>query len=250
VERTPQQPVVNDFGAIADVYDHLVDWAPYGLWIADLEPRLRRAGLSRGGRLLDAACGTGLSTLPWLERGYRVVGADVSEGMLARCRRRVEAAGHRAELLRRDLLHLDPGRTFDAVVCIHSGLDYILDDGDLAAAFRSMRGCLEPGGLLAFDKCLDEPEFYRRDYGERRNLPGGHVEFRYHWDRAARLMEQRLTLVRATEGRPARTEVLFRLRSTPPNLLVAMVEAAGFEMVEPLKPFTPSDPGIGIFRAV
>ena len=57
---------LNDFDAIADVYDELVDWAPYELWVEELEKRLGRWGLGPGDRLLDAACGTGLSTLPWL----------------------------------------------------------------------------------------------------------------------------------------------------------------------------------------
>jgi SAM-dependent methyltransferase len=241
---------VNDFGAIADVYDELVDWAPYEEWVAGLEPRLVRRGLARGARLLDVACGTGLSTLPWLERGYRVVGVDASATMLARCRRRIEGAGYRAELLCQDVLHLAPGGPFDAAVCMHSGLDYLLDEGDLAAAFRSLRGCLARGGLLAFDKCLDEPVFYRRDYRERRDLSCGRVEFHYHWDRSRRLMEQRCTVVRTRGRGPARTDVLFQLRSTPPDELVAMVEDAGFKMLEPLKQFIPSDPGMGIFRAV
>ena len=248
--REPEAQTVNDFGAIADVYDELVNWAPYEEWVAALEPRLARRGLDPGAWLLDAACGTGLSMLPWLERGYCAVGVDGSDLMLARCRQRLEAAGHRAELLRQDLLHLAPGRLFDAAVCMHSGLDYVPDDHELATAFRSLRGCLRRGGLLAFDKCLDEPAFYRRDYRERRDLSCGRAEFHYHWDRGQRFMEQRCIVVRTRGGGPARTEVLFRLRSTPPDELVAMVEGAGFELVEPPKQFVPSDPGMGIFRAV
>ena len=248
--RDPEAQVVNDFGAITDVYDELVDWAPYDEWIAALERRLARHGLAPGAWLLDAACGTGLSSLPWLTRGYRVVGVDASEPMLERCRQRLEGAGHRAQLVRQDLLHLAPGRVFDAAICMHSGLDYLLDDADLSTAFRSLRGCLRDGGLLAFDKCLDEPAFYRRDYAEYRDLSCGRAEFHYHWDRKLRLLEQRLTVVRTRGVGLARTEMLFRLRSTPPDELVAMVEKAKFELIEPLTQFVPSDPGMGIFRAV
>ena len=243
-------PNVNDFDAIADVYDELVDWAPYERWVAALERRLAQAGLARGAWVLDAACGTGLSTLPWLERGYRVVGVDASESMLQRCRQRLRSAGHQVELIRQDLLHLAPGHLFDAVVCMHSGLDYILDEGDLSAAFRSLRGCLERGGLLAFDKCLDEPAFYRKDYDERRDLSCGRVEFHYHWDRDRRLMEQRCTVMRERGGGSPRTEVIFRLRSVAPEALIALVRRAGFELVAAPRQFIPSDPGMGIFRAV
>jgi len=245
-----REPVINDFGAIADIYDELVDWAPYARWIADLEPRLVRHGLAPGARILDAACGTGLSTLPWLERGYRVTATDGSPPMLERARRRIRDAGHNAPLLHRDLLHLDFHAEFDMALCMHSGLDYLLETADLAAAFRSLRGCLVAGGLLAFDKCLDEPAFYREDYGNMRRLSCGAADFDYHWDREHGMLVQRCTVIRRDGSLPMRSEFVYCLKATPPDELRAMVEAAGFRELEPLKQFTVLDPGIGIFRAV
>ncbi len=239
----------NDFDCIADVYDELVDWAPYERWVGRLERRLRRCGLRRDEALLDAACGTGLSLLPWLRRGYEVVGTDASEPMLERARDRVDKNGYTAELLLQDLTALDIGRTVKAAVCMHSGLDYILDDAELAAAFRSLRGCLEEGGLLAFDKCLDVPDFYRDDYGDFRRIPGGTAEFDYRWDRGRRLLEQRCTVTRAG-GDGRRTEVVYHLKATPPDQLDRMLADAGFEMLERVTTFHVKDPGMGIYKAV
>jgi SAM-dependent methyltransferase len=240
---------INDFGCIADVYDQLVEWAPYEHWTAKLERRLRKHGLTAGAWVLDAACGTGLSMLPWLERGYHVVGADASPAMLARCRAKLAEAGHSAELVEQDLLSLDLDRRFDLTLCTHSGLDYILDDADLERAFRSLRGCLAEGGLFAFDKCLDEPEFYKEDYEDARELAGGHVQFQYRWDRRRRILEQRCTVYRAS-GSPHRTEVVFRLKAVAPEELTEMLERCGFAVVEAPRQFTIRDPGTGIFRAV
>jgi SAM-dependent methyltransferase len=241
---------LNDFDAIADVYDELVDWAPYEKWVGDLANRLSRWGLPPGGWLLDVACGTGLSTLPWLERGYSVVGADASAPMLERAGKRMQDAGFQVELVLQNLLHLDLGRCFDAAVCMHSGLDYVLDDADLAQAFRSLRGCLKRGGLLAFDKCLDQPDFYRTDYSDWHPLSCGSVEFNYHWDRGRHLLEQRCTVKRQGGQSPACTEVVYYLRAVPPGELMAMVVRAGFVVLEPPKQFTIPDPGMGIFRAI
>ncbi len=249
MSETGARETVNDFGAIADVYDELVAWAPYEMWAEGLERRLRRWGLRPGARMLDAACGTGLSLLPWARRGYRVAGVDASEAMLRRARRRLEQEGLTAELIRRDLLGLDPGGSFDAAVCMHSGLDYVLEEADLARAFRSLRGALRPGGLLAFDKCLDEPGFYEPDRTETRRLSCGRARFEYRWHRRRRLMEQRLVVER-TEGEPARTEIVFHLRAVPPDELVAMVLGAGFVLLERPVQFSVHDPGMGIFRAV
>jgi SAM-dependent methyltransferase len=247
------QTCINDFGPIADVYDELVDWAPYDLWSERLEEQLREQGLPPGGWILDAACGTGLSTLPWAQKGYNVVGTDSSELMLARARERLASATDvtgRVDLRRRNLLSLSLGPRFDAAVCMHSGLDYILEDADLAQAFRSLRGCLVEGGLLAFDKCLDVPSFYRDDRSENRALSCGRATFHYRWDRSRRLLEQRCTVTRTDGSLPARTEVVFHLKATPPGELVSMVTQAGFEVLEPPREFTVSDPGTAIFRAL
>jgi len=246
---TDSRPV-NEFDCIADVYDELVSWAPYESWVAELELRLRRHGLKRGAWVLDAACGTGLSSVPWAKAGYRVVGTDISKPMLKRARERARRAGVRIRFRRQDLLQLRPGRLFDAAVCMHSGLDYILEEADLRRAFRSLRGCLKPGGLLAFDKCLDEPSFYREPYAETRPLACGSARLRFRWDRSRRLMEQRCTVLRTDGSGPARTDVVYHLRAVPRDELIAMVVDAGFELLEPPETFTPADPGMGIFRAV
>jgi len=241
---------INDFGLIADVYDELVDWAPYARWTDDLEKRLRGWGLERGDWILDAACGTGLSSLPWAERGYRVVGTDMSALMLRRAEERLRRAGQEAQFLQQDLLHLEPGRLFDAALCMHSGLDYILDPDDLCQAFRSLRGCLVEGGLFAFDKCLDVPSFYRDDCQDTRQLSCGYADFRYRWDRRRKLLEQHCTVTRTDRRPPVRSEVTFLLSATPPDRLLEMVESAGFQMLERPQEFTVGDPGAGIFRAV
>lgn len=241
---------INDFDSVADVYDELVSWAPYERWVQELQERLRRWGLRRGDRILDAACGTGLSTLPWAKAGYRVVGVDESLPMLERARQKAREAGLEVEFAPQDLLSLDLGREFDAAICMHSGLDYLQDDDGLERAFRSLRGCLRRGGLLAFDKCLDEPSFYQDDYDDARRLSCGSAQFQYRWDRSRRLLEQRCTVLRKRGRSPRRTDVVYRLKAVPPDELIAMVLKAGFALLEAPRPFTIPDPGMGIFRAI
>ena len=163
----------NDFDPISDVYEEMVAWAPYGKWVRDLAQRLRRHRLRRGGPVLDAACGTGLSTFPWAESGYRVLGVDRSEPMLALARAKLAGRDLPIRFERSDLLQLDLPGSFDLAVCMHSGLDYILNLERLARAFRCLRSTLRPGGLLAFDKCLDEPGFYREPYSNARPITNG-----------------------------------------------------------------------------
>jgi ubiquinone/menaquinone biosynthesis C-methylase UbiE len=241
---------INDFASIADVYDELVNWAPYAQWVEALHELLQKFGLPDDAWLLDVACGTGLSVLPWLERGCHVMGADVCRPMLDVARARLRDAGRDVVLLEQDMLALAPDRTFDAAICMHAGLDYLLDERDLAAAFVSMRGCLEPGGLLAFDKCLDEPAFYRADYGNRRRISCGAVEFLYHWDRDAAMLVQHCVVTRRDRKPHARTEFTYHLKATRPERLEEMTRAAGFETLRRPRQFEVSDPGFGVYRAV
>ncbi len=243
--------IVNEFDSLADVYDQLVSWAPYEKWVRDLVRRLRRHGLRRGQLVLDAACGTGLSSIPLARAGYRVVGVDRSEEMLGYARGKVLGAGLDIRFVRGELLDLDLPLSFDAAVCMHSGLDYILDLGELARAFRSLRGQLHEGALLSFDKCLNEPGFYREPRTDSRRIRGGTAIFHYSWDRERKFFDQRCVMLRdEPQGRLRRTEVLHRMRAVPADELVAMVEEAGFKLLEPVRQFTVADPGMGIFRAV
>ena len=249
--RTQDSPeTVNDFDSIADVYDELVAWAPYDEWVASLIERMQRYGLPRGGTVLDAACGTGLSSIPFGRRGYRVTGVDRCEEMLAQARQKAEEAALDAAFVCADLLDMDVETRFDAAVCMHSGLDYFLDLNDLSCVFRSLRRHLKPGGLFAFDKCLDEPEFYRAAYTDSRTLSCGTVTFRYSWDKKRKLFDQRCVVMRnGPDGRVRRSEVLHRMRAVEVGELVEMVESAGFRVLEPPVVFTILDPGMGIFRA-
>lgn len=241
---------VNDFGCVADVYDQLVEWAPYELWVDDLERRLRSHGLPEGARLLDVACGTGLSTIPWAQRGYEAVGVDISPDMLERARDRAAECGCSVTFRQGDMLDLQAERPFDAVICMHSGLDYLPDDEALRRAFRSARGCLRQAGLFSFDKCLDEPSFYQDDYSEVRILQGGWARIHYRWNRSRRQLVQRCVVHRTEGQRLGVTVVEYHLSATPPDDLHRWVEEAGFEMLEPVEEFDVPDPGMGIFRAV
>ena len=101
--------------------------------------------------VLDVACGTGLLAAELVGRGYRVVGVDASEEMLARARRLV---GPGVELIRDSLPDLGVDGRFDAVVCTLDGITY-LEPAQLPPAFTSLSDRLRPDGWLVFDVHTD-----------------------------------------------------------------------------------------------
>src|SRR6266542_6880644 len=82
------------YDRFAPHYDAFTAHHDYDTWTTTLEDLARSCGL-RGRRLLDVACGTGKSFLPYLDRGYEVCACDISPAMLERA---AEQAGDRARL--------------------------------------------------------------------------------------------------------------------------------------------------------
>ena len=124
-----------------------------------------------GGRhihtLLDVSIGTGSMTLPLQELGIEVSGSDLSEAMLARCKKKAAAKQRPVELKCGDFRDLScwEDRKFDCVASTGNALGYVSGD-DVLKAVESMDSHVRPGGYLCFDsrnweKILREkPRFY------------------------------------------------------------------------------------------
>ncbi len=94
---------------------------------------LDAAGIARGERVLDVACGTGNAALAAARRGADAVGVDPAEALVAIARDRATASGTHARFIVGDALALPvEGATFDAVVSVFGVI--FAPDGDLAAA--------------------------------------------------------------------------------------------------------------------
>jgi SAM-dependent methyltransferase len=161
------------YDAFADLYDAFTWDHDYERWVSSLEEVAKAHGLT-GDRLLDVACGTGKSLLPWLDRGYQVVGCDLSARMLARAR---EKTDDRARLVVADMRHLPPGEPADLLTCLGDSVNYLLDPGDLPEAFGSAARRLGPGGLYLFD--LNSLRTYREDFSATRRFRRDGWEFRW-----------------------------------------------------------------------
>ena len=70
------------YEALAVSYDRLTDDVSYKAVLDYLESLLRELG-KKPESVLDLACGTGSLSVLLAQRGYRVLGADISEDMLA-----------------------------------------------------------------------------------------------------------------------------------------------------------------------
>jgi ubiquinone/menaquinone biosynthesis C-methylase UbiE len=144
-------------------------WLAAPLFRPWAEATLEKIGLSPGDRVLDIACGTGIVARVARERlggTGRIVGIDVSSGMLAVARAAEPDLDWREG--NASALPLHDGEQFDVVVC-QQGLQFFPDK---RAAAAEMRRALAEGGRLAVATWRSDEEipFFRklRSVAERR----------------------------------------------------------------------------------
>lgn len=135
------------YDTYAPAYEDFNHGYMYERWTGRLLERAEEAGLE-GDRLLDIACGTGLSFVTMLERGWRVTGCDISPAMLEIAK---EKFGDRAELFVADMRELPDIGEFDLIWAINDPLNYLLSVEELEATLDGMRRNLAPAGIALFD---------------------------------------------------------------------------------------------------
>jgi ubiquinone/menaquinone biosynthesis C-methylase UbiE len=189
----------------------------------------RLAGCEPGADVLDVPCGFGRHAVPLAHAGYRIVGVDRSETLLAEARRR--AAGARwPKLVRADYRKLPfADQSFDVAACLFSSLGYLGDEGDTKVLGEIGR-VLRPGGRIVIEtmhRDLLVREFREQDWrlvGEGRLL----LEQRT-FDAVAGVAQTTQTLIDNTGERDSRS---FSVRVYSATELIGMLARAGFGEVK------------------
>ena len=151
------------FDNIAPAYDllnHLMSWGIDRRW---RRKAIDRLGQHAPGRLLDIATGTGDFAILAAQRlnPRHIVGADLSEGMMAQGREKVRKAGLEdvISFQREDCMHLSfADQTFDAVTVAYGVRNF----EDLDTGLREMRRVLKPDGHLLILELAAPPRFPMR----------------------------------------------------------------------------------------
>ena len=124
------------FDTIAPRYDLMNRLMTFGLDQAWRRGAVGSLALAEGALVLDLACGTGDLSRLARRRGYRVIGADLSAGMLA-------ANGTSTPLVEADGSHLPfADGTFDGLVCGYALRNFT----DLSATMAECARVLRAGG--------------------------------------------------------------------------------------------------------
>ncbi len=142
---------MNPYEFLASAYDGLTCDINYSKICGFMETVLHALG-RQPKTLLDLACGTGSVSVLLSQRGYRVIGADISEEMLTVAAQKAAQMTQNAPYFvhqKMQKLHL-PERV-DSVVCLLDSLNYLTDPEDCKQTFRRVFSALNDGGVFFFD---------------------------------------------------------------------------------------------------
>lgn len=235
-----QRRDATSYRALAPYYDRLMTHVDYAAWVSfaldrlGLPRRVRKASAERrkAPLVLDLACGTGTIAVELARRGYRVIGLDLSEEMLAVADAKARQAGVEVFFTRQDLRSFRLPEKADAAVCLFDSLNYLTSPEDLEKAFRRVAAALAAGAPFLFDL---HTEYRLRWYGETTFAYRGD-DIAYIWeseyDPEKRLCTMELTLfVRQPDGRYARFEEVHEERAHTSGEVESALRRAGLELV-------------------
>ncbi len=218
-------------------YDRFVNWeARLAAELPFIEGQLKPVGARR---VLDAACGTGLHAIALARRGYTVVGADLSEGMIERARANALAQGIQVDFLAAGFgdLRARAGSGFDALLCLGNSLPHVLTPGDLAAALADFGACLRTAGVLViqnrnFDAVLAQRERWMEPQSCREGSDDYLFLRFYDFQSDERLAFNMVTLRRHGTGDWKQAVVSTQLWPQRRDELTLALGAAGFAEIE------------------
>lgn len=133
--------------AIATGYDQSIANSP--LSRHDTDVLLRHFAVP--GRLVDLGCGTGRHAVAFAQRGFEVLGVDLSLEMLRQLQQKARLANVRVPGVCANLCDLDalPESCFDSAILMYATLGMIPAAADRARVLQHIHRIVKPGGQFA-----------------------------------------------------------------------------------------------------
>ena len=243
------------YGDFAKVYDEFMDNTPYEEWAERLDSLISQYGISgkrddviqQSGEskqdlllesernlVLDLGCGTGTLTELMYDRGYDMIGVDLSESMLNIAMEKREESGAEILYLLQDMRELELYSTVGCVFSVCDSLNYILEEDELLDVFSLVNNYLFPGGIFIFDFNTDYK--YREVIGDT-TIAENREDCSFIWDNyydpEDGINEYDLTIFVREEGEYFRrfSETHYQ-RGYTVEQMTSLVEQAGMKLLK------------------
>ena len=161
---------MSDYEPFAEIYDawagHMTEDIPFYVDLAK----------EADGPIVELAVGNGRVAIPVArETGRKVIGIDLSAGMLEQARERAEAAGVDLELRHGDMRKLELEEPAALVYCPFRALLHLPTWHDRRRVFERVAESLLPGGRFAWNVFVFDPIIAAGYAGRLRRRPDGRI---------------------------------------------------------------------------
>lgn len=239
------------YSGFAGVYDLFMDDIPYAQWADYIEKVLDEYQIPKG-LVLDLGCGTGSLSCLLDEKGYDMIGVDLSEEMLGIAKEKAIEENRDILYLNQDMREFELYGTVGAIVSVCDSLNYILEEEELLEVFRLVNNYLDPGGIFLFD--LNTRYKYEELMGENtiaENRESCSFIWENYYDREKCINEYNLTIyIEGEDGRYDRWEETHFERFYETEKIIELLEKAGMEFLCVTDEFTDCPPNADSQRLV
>jgi 2-polyprenyl-3-methyl-5-hydroxy-6-metoxy-1,4-benzoquinol methylase len=106
---------------------------------------------NKSAKILDIGCGTGRHSIELAKRGYKVVGADLSESLLKRAKEKAVENKLKVDFQKHDARNLPFSHEFDLVIMICEGGFSLMETDEMNfQILKSAANALRPKGKIIF----------------------------------------------------------------------------------------------------
>ena len=149
---------MDSYTSFSYVYDTFMDQEPYDEWADRVCDYLEKYGLphsensgSEENIVVDLGCGTGKLTQIMDERGYDMIGIDLSPDMLSIAQERKIESGRDILYTLQDMRDFELYGAAGSMISVGDSINYLLEEEDLEKMFACVERGLLPGGVFVFD---------------------------------------------------------------------------------------------------
>ncbi len=141
---------MSSYNIFALLYDALTEDVDYKVR-SDYISGFFTAENIKSGTIVDLACGTGSFSVHLAEKGYNVLGVDLSEEMLSVAQNKLSEISCEYSLINAKMQDFIADIKVDGVICMLDSINHLTSFDDVKTTFENVYKSLKNGGLFIFD---------------------------------------------------------------------------------------------------
>jgi SAM-dependent methyltransferase len=216
------------YDVMAPMYDRLMSHVEYADWLNLIERVITRFGSTPFPVIFEIGGGTGVLGSKLMRRGFQYICSDYSDAM---CH---EASKKSITTFCADGRSLPVKTTFDLVIFLYDGINYLLTPQEYTKLFNEVARCLPLGGLFLFDITTETnslrhfTEYYDfEDWGDY-----SYIRHSYY-DKQATMQYNDFTIFKQVQSNPSLYQKHFehhKQRLFPVQLLIESIPRSYFRI--------------------